>query len=346
MPATRPGFAFLAILLLASPGFSQEEPKPIKDGEPLAGTKPLTLQGDIAAQLVAGVDRFLLKETEAAAKGREKLWARNTEDLEAFQKSIEPNRKRLAHILGVRDPRIPFKEPELVATLDQPALVGKGANYEVLAVRWPAFGDVHGEGLLLRPTNRRPVRDMIAIPDADVTPEQLCGLMPGVEKNAQYARRLAEDGCRVLVPMLIDRTYAARNGRAKMTSREYLYRSAFEVGRHLIGYEIQKVLAGVDWLAQDKNTRIGVVGWGEGGLLAFYAAALDRRIDSAYVSGFFGGRENMWDQPIDRNVFGLVREFGDAEVTAMLAGRGLHVELTPGPIVTLPSEGGRQAGWR
>ena len=49
--------------------------------------------------------------------------------------------------------------------------------------------------------------------------------------------------------MLIDRTYAARNGRAKMTSREYLYRPAFEMGRHLIGYEMQKVLAGVDWLA-------------------------------------------------------------------------------------------------
>ena len=264
MPAVRPGFAFLAILFLTARGFTQEEPKPIKDGEPLRGTKALTLQGDIAAQLVAGVDRFLLKETEAAAKGREKYWARNTENLEAFQKSIEPNRKRLAHILGVRDPRIPFKEPELVATLDQPALVGKGPNFDVFAVRWPAFGDVHAEGLLLRPTRHQPILNVIAIPDADVTPEQLCGLMPGVAEEAQYPRWLAQDGCQVLVPVLIDRTYAARNGRAKMTNREYLYRSAFEVGRHLIGYEIEKVLAGVDWMARDKHTKIGVIGWGEG----------------------------------------------------------------------------------
>jgi dienelactone hydrolase len=330
----------LLVFLLTTTGHGQEEPKPIKDGEPLAGTKPLTLEGDIAAQLVAGVDTFLIRETGAAAKGREKLWTRNTESNEAFAKSIEPNLKRLAHILGVRDARVPFDAPELVATLDTPALVGKGENYEVLAVRWPAFGNVHGEGLLLRPTKGKPVANIIAIPDADVTPEQLCGLMPGVGANAQYARRLAEGGCQVLVPVLIDRSYAARNGRAKMTNREYIYRSAFEVGRHIIGYEIEKVLAGVDWFTKDKEAKIGVIGWGEGGLLAFYAAALDPRIKSVYVSGFFGGREKTWEQPIDRNVFGLLREFGDGEILAALAGRNVHIELASGPIVTLPSEGG------
>ena len=48
-----------------------------------------------------------------------------------------------------------------------------------------------------------------------------------------------------------------------------------------IGYEIQKVLAAMDWMAaQSSNSAVktGVIGWGEGGLLAFYAAALDTRI--------------------------------------------------------------------
>ena len=31
-------------------------------GPPLTGTKPLTMTGDIASELVAGVDRFLLKQ--------------------------------------------------------------------------------------------------------------------------------------------------------------------------------------------------------------------------------------------------------------------------------------------
>ena len=66
---------------------------------------------------------------------------------------------------------------------------------------------------------------------------------PGVPAASQVARRLAESGCRVIVPTLIDRTVAPRNGRSKLTSREFVYRSAFELGRHLIGYEVQKVLA-------------------------------------------------------------------------------------------------------
>ena len=47
---------------------------------------------------------------------------------------------------------------------------------------------------------------VIVIPDADQTPEQLAGLVPGVPAESQVARRLAESGCHVLVPTLIDRT--------------------------------------------------------------------------------------------------------------------------------------------
>ena len=147
--------------------------------------------------------------------------------------------------------------------------------------------------------------------------------------ESQFARRLAENGCRVLVPTLISREMAKRAppgqpGRANLTNREYLYRPAFELGRHLIGYEVQKVLAAVDWFAKeagDKDPKIGVIGYGEGGMLALYAGALDTRIDATCVSGYFGPRERIWEQPIDRNVFGLLEQFGDAELAAMVAPR-------------------------
>ena len=160
---------------------------------------------------------------------------------------------------------------------------------------------------------------MIAIPDADQTPEAICGLTEGVPPASQFARRLAESGCRVLVPTLISRELQARLGRATLTNREYLYRSAFELGRHLIGYEVQKVLAGVDWFVKDAGAggaKIGVMGWGEGGLLALYAGALDPRIDAVCVSGYFDSRQNVWQEPIDRNVFGLLEQFGDAELAS------------------------------
>src|SRR5438552_4048865 len=176
-------------------------------------------------------------------------------------------------------------------------------------VRWPSVGDVHGEGLLLVPTVKKKVADVVAIPDADQTPEQIVGLVEGVPAESQFARRLAESGCRVIVPTLISRKMEKRNGRANLTSREYLYRSAFELGRHLIGYELQKVLAAVDWFtkeAEKETANLGVIGYGEGAMLALYAGALDTRIRSVAVCGYFGNRQRIWEQPIDRNVFGLL----------------------------------------
>ena len=105
----------------------------------LVGTQPLTMEGDIASQLVDGVDKFLLQQIEASVDERSKHWKRDVSSAEAYNKSIEPNRQRLAHILGVRDARIPFDGPELVGTTSRPALVGKGEGFEVFAVRWPAL---------------------------------------------------------------------------------------------------------------------------------------------------------------------------------------------------------------
>ena len=337
--------AALVAVCLAVPAADQAERK-ADAPKTLAGTAALTMTGDIASELVAGVDRFLLREIESAGKNRERFFTRDFRSIQGWNDRLEPNRKRLAHILGMRDARVAVRPPELVGRVGEPALVGRGANYNVFAVRWAAFADVTGEGLLLVPEKGLPVADVVAIPDADVTPEQLAGLMPGVKPAAQYARRLAESGCRVLVPTLIDRTYEARNKRAKMTSREFLYRSAFELGRHLIGYEVQKVLAGVDWFAREggKKARIGVWGHGEGAMLALYAGALDPRIGAVTVSGYFGNRNHIWEQPIDRNVFGLLEQFGDAELAAMVVPRTLVVENAAVAELSLPSEGGIPPG--
>ena len=227
------------------------------DTSPLADTHPLTLRGDIASELVAGVDRFLLRETARSVERRAAFWKREFSSPEVYGRSIQTNRDRLAFILGTRDKRVSTPSMELLATVDQPALVGRGPGYEIHAVRWPAFGSVHGEGLLLTPIGRAPVADLVAIPDAGQTPEQICGLVEGVPPESQYARRLAESGCRVIVPTIIDRSRGPHLGRTRISARQFLYHSAFELGRHLIGYEVQKVLAAVDWYVQDGSKTAG-----------------------------------------------------------------------------------------
>lgn len=332
-------------------------------GLPLEGTAALTMEGDIAAEMVAGIDRFLLKEIELSVERREKFWKRDFSSPEAYNKSIEPNRERLSKILGVVDERVPFDAPEIIATTQtlarragednpagttgHPSAIARGENYEIFAVRWPAVRQVHGEGLLLVPNGEK-VADIIAIPDADQTPEQICGLAVDVPAESQFARRLAENGCRVLVPTLISREMSKRAppgmpGRANLTNREYVYRPAFELGRHIIGYELQKVLAGVDWFVKDAggaSPKIGVIGYGEGGMLALYAKAIDRRVTASAVSGYFGSKKGSWSEPIDRNVFGLLNGFGNSDVASMASPGTLIVEMTNGPHLQLPSEGG------
>lgn len=313
------------------------------DPTPLAGTQPLTLSGDLASQLVAGVDRFLLRKIDESVAGRARFWQRDLSSIEAYQRSVATNRQQLAHILGVRDARPAMTTPELLATVEHTALVGRGSGYEIFSVRWPAVSNVFAEGLLIIPTTTEPVADIIALPDAEQTPEQLCGLQPGIPAESQFARRLAESGCRILIPTLINRNYGPHLGRARMTAREFLYRPAFELGRQLIGYEIQKVLAGVDWYTQSAKTAarpIGVIGWGEGGLLALYAGALDPRIHAVCVSGYFDDRRHVWEEPLDRNIFGLLEKFGDAELASLIAPHALIVEAARGPELTITGQGG------
>jgi len=78
------------------------------------------------------------------------------------------------------------------------------------------------------------------------------------------------------------------------------------------------------------------VGYGEGGLLALYTAALDNRIESTLVSGYFDSRQHISEEPIYRNVFGLLHEFGDAEIASLVAPRGLIVEYSTVPKVEGP----------
>src|SRR5690625_2063228 len=164
-------------------------------------------------------------------------------------------------------------------------------------------------------------------------------------RHTRWPRDWSSDVCSSDLPVLIDRTEMVLSGNNRQTHREWIYRQAFHMGRHIIGYEVQKVMAAVEWFSQTDHadgpaqtpigsakTRIGpiqtpvgpsktmepakapigVAGYGEGGLVALYAAAVDERIDAVLVSGYFDDRQQVWEEPVYRNVWGLLSEFGDA----------------------------------
>ncbi len=320
------------------------------------GTTPLTIEGDLASQMVDGIDRFLLKEIEKTAATRAERFTVDTSSPEAYEASLKPHREKLAKCLGIRDARMEFAAPEIIVPVGGDSVIAQSEKFTVQAIRWPVLSDpspqgaglpsIYGEGLLLTPKGDV-VANVIVLPDADQTPEQMCEITKGIAEESQVARQLAESGCRVVVPMLISRHREKRLGRADLTNREYLHRAAFELGRTLAGYEVQMSLSIVDWFSKsDSKKPTGIYGFGEGGMLALFAGGLDTRIQATCVSGYFGSRERCWEEPIDRNFAGLLEDFGASELALLVVPRGLVIESSSGPILKLEGNGGGPAELR
>jgi dienelactone hydrolase len=314
---------------------------PASDSEPLPGTLPLESAGDLASSMIEGIDRFLLRRIGASVAGRDSHWQRDFTSAGAYARSVDPNRQRLARLMGISRDHRP-EQPAFEYADRSPIPRATTDAFVLRQVRWRAFGDVHGVGLLFEPKGE-PIADVIALADAGQTPEQVAGLAPSTGPTNPFALRLAQAGCRVLVPVLIDRS----EHESTLTHREWLHRSAYVLGRTLAGYETQKILAAVDCMLAAPRLgarKLAVVGWGEGGRLALYAAALDKRIDAACVSGYFASRQTVWNEPADRTLFGLLTEFGDAEIASLVAPRPLIIEQSDYPsYVYRPDESGEPA---
>ena len=329
--------AGMVCLLVASVAPLVVADRAVADGLP--GTQALDWpEEDLSSRMMDGAHRFVERKIAGAAGQRSQHWQLDTASREAYEASVSGNRQRLCEILGVVDPR---SAPRMERYGDDAnsALVAETSGYRVFQVRWPVLEGVHAEGLLVQP-KQPAVACVVALSDADQSPEQLLGLAPGLEGVNQFARRLAEQGCEVIVPVLVQRspleTPDKQIQRTGQTWREWIYRQAFHMGRHIIGYEVQRVLAAVDWFRQQHGDAllVGVAGHAEGGLLAFYAAAVDPRIDAVLVSGYFDCRERVWAEPIYRNVWSLLQRFGDAEIASLVLPRHLVIEHSPAAAIT------------
>lgn len=293
----------------------------------LAGTNEIEWpEADLSERMMNGAHAFVERQIEESAEKRKRFWKYDLSSAEAYETSVAPNRERLKKMIGVVDERV-APMLEFFGDDPNPALVGETDAYRVFQVRWPVLVGVFAEGLLVQP--RGAIRgNVVLLPDADQLPEQYLGMRPGVPKDSQAGRYLGEKGFMTLIPALIDRrklaTEDSRLKRSDQTHREWIYRQAFHMGRHIVGYEVQTVLAAVDWFSA-RGGVVSVMGCGEGGLIAQYAAAADTRIDQVLVSGYFGVGERNWSEPIYRNVFGLLREFGDREIASLIYPRRLYV---------------------
>ena len=224
----------------------------------LPGTKLRTGNDDLSVKMLDGAHKFIERKIEESIVDRSKSWNRNFNSREEYERSVEPNRNRFIKYIGVEDKTAPFKNFNLglpdknppvmmqrFAVDGDPEVIAETSKYRVYQVRWTVLSRVNGEGLLLQPKTK-PAANIIAIPDADQQPEQLAGLLPGIPVESQFARRLAENGFQVLIPVLISRDLIFPGKEEQQTYREWIYRQSFHMGRHIIGYEVQKVTSAID----------------------------------------------------------------------------------------------------
>ena len=298
--------------------------------ETLAGTQPLEWpEADLSGRLMTGAHRFIESRIKVADGNRREL---QIDDAKRTQL-----RKDLQTVLGVVEARLPARLEQFGDTKN-PALVSESETARVYQVRWPVFANVFGEGLWIeQKENARGC--CVVVPDADQSPEQLLGLAEGLPPEKQIAARLAAQGLNLLIPAIISRdelqTDDARTKQANMTDREWIYLQAFHMGRHVIGYDLQRILGAVDWFTQNKlaQNKVGIVGYGEGGLLALHAAAIDPRIDATLISGYFNTSDSAWSEPIYRNVWQRSLALGNAEVASLIMPRALLIEHSEFPSV-------------
>lgn len=298
--------------------------------ETLAGTKPLEWpESDLSGRLMIGAHQFVGSRIKAANSKRGQV--------ELNDETRATRRKELREVLGVVEARLPPRL-ETFGDADNPSLLAESDTLRVYQVRWPVFGNVFGEGLWVQQKSAA-VALCVVVPDADQSPEQLLGLAEGLAPHEQIAKRLAARGVDLLIPAVVRRdkleTNDARTIRADLTHREWIYRQAFHMGRHVIGYDLQRVLAGVDWFSKNNphDLRIGVAGYGEGGLIALHAAGIDERIDATLVSGYFDSSDDSWAEPIYRNVWRRSLVGGNAEIASLIVPRTLIIEHSEFPSV-------------
>ena len=339
----------------------------------LDGTQPLELSEPLDVVIVRGISRFAEREL---AKAPERRDARRQAAIEAQGRRWYGNHEpyaQLRSILGVsrHGHRRTYHKPVPFGNDGEPRLLFKSVVdgllpekstivSNVLHVEWSVLPGVTAEGLLLMPAGEV-TGYAVAVPDASWTPEMFCGLEPGVPVASQFPRRLVERGVLVLVPTLISRddSYAASHPirSTNISNREIVYRMAFEMGRHIIGFEVMKIQAAVRILEQQRRDaqgrtstspelggrprlRLGMCGVGDGGQLVMCAAAVDgfmSPVGLTLVSGYFSERESVWQEPIDRNLWSQLTSFGDAEIVSMNRGPTI-IEASAAPEFDGPSE--------
>lgn len=300
----------------------------------LKGTSALAipLAQDFLEQQRQQIIRYFLRQIAATPAKRDRLWQPDFSSISRYESSLQNHRNHLRKMLGLVQPGA---ETPQIKTLQH------SKNLQIEDVTLPIAAGFDARALLFLPRSSAPEAAVIAIPPANESRAEFTRILDGMTP-AQWITTLLARKVAVAVPITVERR--ADNPICEKAGgkdrRHVLWRAGFIVGRTLVGLEVQEALALRGYLSSQRaidKKRIAVFGEGQGGMTALYAAAIDNRFAGAAVIDYFAQREDCWQEPVDRVIYGQLNEFGDAEVAALIAPRPLLIVTTPGQSVKFSS---------
>lgn len=275
-----------------------------------------------AAQLERYLRRWIVdKYPQRAAKA----WNRDYSSVEAFLKSVEPNRARWAKVV---------KPPQLAATgklqrTPYPPLQDLRAEWLVLPL-----GELTAQAVLAIPagaTPQKPAPLVVVQHGIGSFPERTFGLMDEGDAYHSYARELVRAGFAVLAPMNL-RSAERRNRIERLCRLADLSLPGIELVR------MQRLLDEVCAEPRIDRQRIGMWGLSLGGLATMFWMPLEPRIKAGVVSGWFNHRRNKMAIPDSRyscfletkeeHAFfnGWLTEFTDSDAACLICPRPLMIQ--------------------
>jgi len=252
-----------------------------------------------------------------------RLWSRSYESVEAFMRSVEPNRERWRKVLNP-PPLEPTEQLERKPYKPLSELAGEWLSLPL--------GGIKAEGLLTIPeSGEAPFPLVIAQHGIGSTPERTFGLENPEDAYHHYSQELVAAGFAVLAP------FNLRGGEP----RNRIERLARLADTTLPGIELVRMQRLLTEVLKDERIdpdRVGMWGLSLGGLATMFWMPLEKRIKVGIVAAWFNHRTNKMAVPDTRyscfldtkeeHAFfrGWLVEFSDYDVVSLICPRPLLIQ--------------------
>lgn len=294
---------------------------------------PYSQSAEVISRWISDRQRLLRNETEDHLRNevlnygprQAAHWNRDYGSVEAFERSVEANRRRWRETIGIFE----FDGTPLEPVLDP---WYEDDNFNAWWITIGLLGNLRGRGILALPKGADgPAPLVIAQHGIGSSPEKAFGLDDPNDTYKSYARRLAEEGFAVIAPMNI-------TGGPARARQERLCKL---LGKTLWGLEIFRTQRLLDYLETRPEIdieRTAMYGISLGGAYTMFTTPVEPRIRAAVVCAWFNHRRNKMavDDPRyscflsvnEEHVWipGWLSAFTDSDLVSLICPRPLLVE--------------------